>query len=88
MLLIDQEMVYVIIGKIILLQRSIEDMAEAVVGFVASFYLLDFDYPQQHEFGLVMLQRIIFEDETVPRDIAIIFEGMVKAFQKYKAESS
>ena len=46
MLLIDQEMVYVIIGKIILLQRSIEDMAEAVVGFVASFYLLDFDYPR------------------------------------------
>ena len=61
MLLINQEMVYVIIGKIILLQRSIEDMAEAVVGFVASFYLLDFDYPKQHEFGLFMLQRIILK---------------------------
>ena len=48
----------------ILLQVSLECVAaEAVVAFLATLYLLDFDYPKQHEYGLLMLQLIIFMDE-------------------------
>ncbi len=50
--------------QMILLQVSLECVAaEAVVAFLATLYLLDFDYPKQHEYGLLMLQLIIFMDE-------------------------
>jgi hypothetical protein len=47
----------------ILLQVSLECVAETVVAFLATLYLLDFDYPKQHEYGLLMLQSITFMDE-------------------------
>ena len=49
--------------QMILLQVSLECVAEAVVAFLATLYLLDFDYPKQHKYGLLMLQLIIFMDE-------------------------
>lgn len=59
-------------------------MAEAVVAFLASFYLLDFDYPKQHELGLAVLQVLIFKDYQVPTDISVTCSGMLKAYKKYK----
>lgn len=85
---LDQETVYVIVGKTILSQTAI---AAAVVAILGAFYLLDFDYPKQHEYGMLMIQTLltlVFEDETVPGDIAHIFQGMAMLYRKYKNESS
>ena len=49
--------------QMILLQVSLECVAEAVVAFLATLNLLDFDYPKSHEYGLLILQLIIFMDE-------------------------
>ena len=59
----SNDTVYIIVGKMILLQVSLECVAEAVLAFLATLYLLDFDYPKQHEYGLLMLQSITFMDE-------------------------
>ena len=88
MLLFTDETVYVIVGKIILLQVSMECLAEAVVAFIGTFYLMDFDYPKQHEYGLLMLQAIVFMDERVPSDVKSAFEGVAKAYRKYKVDCS
>ena len=80
--------VYVIVGKIILLQVSMECLTQAVVAFLGTFYLINFDYPKQHEYGLLMLQSIVFMNERVPSDVKSAFEGVAKAYTKYKVECS
>jgi hypothetical protein len=50
-LLLDQETVYVIVGKNILFHTELDNVAAAVVAFLGVFYLLDFDYPKQHEYS-------------------------------------
>ena len=87
-LVLDQEAVYVIVGKNILFQTELGNMAAAVVAFIGAFYLFDFDYPKQHEYGMLMFQTLVFEDKTVPGDIAQTFEGMAKMYRRYKSESS
>ena len=85
-LLLDHDTVYIIIGKTILCQTELDDMAKAVVAFLASFYLLDFDYIKQHELGLLMLQVLVLGDKQIPADIAHHFD-MEKQYRKYKSEA-
>lgn len=83
-LVIDKDSVYVIVGKRILFQTEVSNFKEATVGFLASFYLLDFDYTKQNEIGMNMLQYFVFNDTNTPQDIAVPFCGMLKAYKKYK----
>ena len=52
------------------------------------FFLLDFDYSKHCAIWMNMLQNLIFKDDIVPKDIAYSFNGVLKCFKKYKAESN
>ena len=76
-----------IVGNNILFQTEIDKLASAVVAF-GTFCLLDFDYSKQHEYGMLILQTLVFKDEKVPGEIAHVFQEMAKLYGKYKRESS
>ena len=61
-------------------------MDEAMVAFLSMFYLLDFDYPRCHENGLLVLQRLVFNDANVPEDAAASFNAAMITYRKFKAE--
>ena len=42
-------------------------LPEHVVALMATFYLLDFDYPKQYEIGMNVLQCFVFEDNNVQK---------------------
>lgn len=86
-MVVDGNMVYVTVGSKILFTGDIKSIGEATVGYLASFYLLDFDYPKSCEIGLNMLQTIIFEDQRVPKDIAVTFKHILKSFTLFKASA-
>ena len=45
------------------------NLNEGVFALLASFYLLDFDYPRFLEIGLIVLHHV-FKDINVPQDVA------------------
>ena len=45
-LLINKEHCYLIVGKCIMFKTEVRVLPEAVVAYMATYYLLDFDYPQ------------------------------------------
>ena len=55
------------------------------MGFLAAFYLLDFDYPKHNEIGMNILQYFIFKDKNIPEDIAASFHAMLKYYKQYKS---
>jgi hypothetical protein len=71
-----------------LLRTDVGKIAEAVVAFLASFYLMDFDYPKQHELGLAVLQVLVFKDNRIPKDISAICSTVLKSYKKYKDGSA
>jgi hypothetical protein len=66
-LLMDKEHSYVIVGRSILFKVPVNQLPEAVVAFLAAFYLLDIDYFKCHEIGMNVLQYCVFEDMNVPK---------------------
>ena len=86
-LMLDKEHCYVMVGKCILSKLEVRLLPEAVVAFMATFYLLDFDYPKQYEVGMNVLQYFIFEDSNVPKDIAQCFNSNFSLYKKFKAEA-
>ena len=55
-------------------------MVNAVVALLASFYLLDLDYPLGSLISLSILQRIVFSDNTVHPDFK---EDVIKAWNDF-----
>ncbi|CAB4012379.1 Hypothetical predicted protein [Paramuricea clavata] len=58
----------VLIGKDIFLSFKEGEIVQAVVAFVATFYLLDLDYPAKWLMSLSVLQKIIFNDNQMHPD--------------------
>jgi hypothetical protein len=87
-LLMDKEHSYVIVGRSILFKVPVNQLPEAVVAFLAAFYLLDIDYPKCHEIGMNVLQYCIFEDKNVPKDIATQFNAQLSAYKKFKNDAA
>ena len=83
-MVIDGEMVLVTVGNKMLFSTSIENIGEATVVYLASFYLLDFAYSKSCEVGLCILQRINFQDENIPKDITASFESKLKSFNSFR----
>ena len=83
-MVIDGEMVHVTVGNKMLFSTDIKNIGEATVAYLASFYLLDFDYPKSCEVGLCILQRITFQDENIPMDITASFESALKSYNSFK----
>ena len=55
----------VLLGKEVFLSFLNTEISKAVVAFLASFYLLDMDYPASYVIPLSVLQKIIFQDSQV-----------------------
>ena len=47
---------------------------------MATYYLLDFDYPKQYEIGMNMLQYFVLEDNNVRKDIAVSFNSQLSSY--------
>ena len=84
-LVYDKESAYVIVGQRILFRTGNKKFSEATVGFLAAFYLLDFDYPKHNEIGMNILQYFIFKEKNIPEDIAASFRAMLKSYKQYKS---
>ena len=87
-MLIDGDLVYVTVGSKILFTCEVKSIAEATVSYLASFYLVDFDYPKWCEIGLNILQKITFEDHRVPKDIAMTSKCVLKEFNSFEEASA
>ena len=74
---------HVTVGNKMLFSTSIENIGEATIAYLASFYLLDFDYPKSYEVGLCILQQITFQDENILKDITASFESVLKSFNSF-----
>ena len=59
-MLVDKQSCYIIMGKTILSKIEVKCLPEAVVAFMATFYLLDFDYSKFFEIELNVLQYFTF----------------------------
>ena len=86
-LLINKEHCYLIVGKCIMFKTEVRVLPEAVVAYMATYYLLDFDYPKQYEIGMNVLQYFISEDSNVPKDIAVSFNSQLSSYKQFKAEA-
>lgn len=85
----DKENCYVIVGKSILFKTEVSQLPEAVVAFIATFYLLDFDYPKRYEIAMNVLQYFIFEDNNAPKGIAIPFNShLMSSYKQFKTEAA
>ena len=71
----------------ILFKIQVYELLEAVVAFLAAFYLLDVDYPNCHEIGVNLLEYFIFEDKNVPKDISVHFDAQLSAYKKFKTDA-
>ena len=85
-LLVDKNSVYCIVGKRILFKTEVENLAEAVVGFMATFYLFDYEYPKSTEMAMNVLQVLIFLDTEIPEYIAGPVNGMLEDYRSYTAK--
>ena len=57
-----------------------------VFALLASFYLLDFDYPRFLEIGLIVVHHYVFKDINVPQDVAGSFQSALTSFREFKPD--
>lgn len=57
-----------LLGRDIFIIFSAGEMVEAVITLIASFYLMDLDYPSGLLVGLSIMQRICFGDSAIHPD--------------------
>ena len=79
-LLISSSGAALLLGREIFILFKEDEMLKAVVTLLASFYLLDLDYPTGSLISLSVLQRIIFGDNAVHPDYK---EDVVKAWNEF-----
>ena len=72
-----------LLGNIPFIMFQEDQMMEAVIAFVASFYLIDMNYPEAWIVSLSILQRIIFQDTAVHPDHAEEVSKAWKDLDKY-----
>ena len=66
---------------------KVRQLSEAVVAFMSTFHLFDFDYPKQYEINMNILQYFIFKDSNVPKDIAQSFYSKVSQYKQFKTDT-
>ena len=85
-LLVEKTKCYLIVGKIILAEMEATNLNEGVFALLASFYLLDFDYPCFLEIGLIVLHHYVFKNINVPPGVAGSFQSALTSFRKFMAD--
>ena len=83
-MLIDSTSCYLVCHNQIFCSVNKEDIAEAVLTLIGMFYLLDIDYPKQHEVGLTMMQNLLFGDTSSPGDLINTISSLMADYTKFK----
>lgn len=76
-LLVSPNGAALLLGKENFIVLKDNEMVKAIVALLASFYLLDLDYPLGSMISLSILQRIVFGDNTVHPDFK---DHLIKAW--------
>ena len=76
----------ILFGKEVFLKFKANEICAAVVAFIASFYLLDYDYPSSYMLPLSVLQKIIFNDNQVHPSIQEEVSKALESFESYTAQ--
>jgi len=79
-LLIQNKMVSMLIKKTVIF--TIPSLLEAVCCYLATFYVLDIDYPKEFETGLTILQWIVFASFKAPHEVLDHCNNLYSDFQK------
>ena len=83
-LLVDKEQITLLIGKTIYCRIDRANIDEAIVTYIASYYLLDIDYPKDAEISLTIIQWLLFEHLMAPKDILNEANELYQQFIAYK----
>ncbi|XP_071949134.1 uncharacterized protein [Antedon mediterranea] len=86
-LLLTKEMSYIVVGRAIVATMEITKLDEALVTFLATFYLLDIDYPKAQEVGLTILQQLVLGDTSTPVHLAKAVELSLVDYNKFKSSN-
>ena len=84
MLLVDTTDILLIVTDTI--WCHIRQSREALLAYIGTFYLLDYDYPATYEIGLTMLRFFLFGDKQIPSDQIQPFNSELQEYLKYEAE--
>ena len=84
LLVVDKEHITLLIGKAIYCSIDRANFDEAIVAYIASYYLLDIDYPKGAEISLTIIQWILFEHLMAPKDILNEANKLYQQFIAYK----
>ena len=79
--LIASDEIIIIVEGVLLCKLESNQLAEAVVSFLSTYYLLDVSYPANWEIPLTMLQFIILGDFQAPTHIVTSVNENWKQFQ-------
>ncbi|XP_066912902.1 uncharacterized protein [Clytia hemisphaerica] len=80
-LVVDNSKAPLLVHKTIVFTE--ENISRAIVALVATFYMLNVDYPQELELCLTILQFLLFEDFQAPASILNQANEHWKCFQDY-----
>ena len=83
-MLIDSTSCYLVCHNHIFCTIKKENIAEAILTLIGMFYLLDIDYPKQHEVGLTMMQNLFFDDTSTPGDLIDTISSLMADYTKFK----
>uniref|UniRef100_A0A7M5XP30 Uncharacterized protein n=2 Tax=Clytia hemisphaerica TaxID=252671 RepID=A0A7M5XP30_9CNID len=80
-LVVDNSKAHLLVHKTIVFTE--ENISRAIVALVATFYMLNVDYPQELELCLTILQFLLFKDFQAPASILNQANEHWKCFQDY-----
>ena len=76
------------IGKEIITSVETRNAVVALLGFIGIHYVLDFDYPQNHEVGLSIFHSFFFfffQNTHIPGDFLRPFNSVLDEYNTYKS---
>lgn len=83
-LLVDTTDVLLIVADTI--WCHIRDSREALLAYIGTFYVLDYDYPAAYEIGLTMVHFFLSGYKQIPSDQIQPFNSELQEYLKYEAE--
>ncbi len=86
-ILLTTSEVLLVAGKIIVSRLERTKIDEALLALIGLFYLLDVDYPPEHELSLTILHYLVFGDKAVPSALVKPFNAVLADYTKFKNAS-
>ena len=74
---------YLLIDGVMVSKLSVLLMKEAIITFLAFFYLLDIPYTKQLEIPITILQSVVFADTTTTGDLLPVANKYWGEYQEF-----